>query len=401
MTHDIAIFLDLDNLVIGAKQAHLNFDVNLVIDHIKAITNGRIVLRRAYGDGQQTRELLHELAAAGFVTQSSMRISHMSKNLVDMQIVVDTMETLINGQAYSTYVLMSGDRDFTPLVQALRRRGKKVIGVGIRSTSSVSLVNLCDQFIYYEDLLPSASIDEEEVTELLAATLKELLRDEERVRASILKQAMIERSQGAFDSQAYVESSFRRFLERFPELVTVEQEGTTTYVRRAPQRVDPTMLAATYRTALKKRRLRVVAPEQRLKILRDLVDLLQQEKDPRWRPLVNMLAERYARSGKTISKNVINDVLLLARRAQVIQILKDRSLSAAPVRLNLQTEKPFQQAVLRCDQTYLQEILTLPEPFDAQEAALALYEKASYAPYIQQLLTSNNWSHNARSISSR
>ena len=388
MTHDIAIFLDLDNLVIGAKQAHFSFDINLVMAHIKAITNGRIVLRRAYGDGLQERDLLRELAAAGFVTQSSLRISHLSKNLADMQILVDTMETLIDGQTYDTYVIMSGDRDFTPLVQALRKRGKKVIGVGIRHTTSASLANLCDQFIFYEELLPMAKIDGEQVEDLLATTLKELLRDEERVRASILKQSMIERSQGAFDSTTYIESSFRRFLERFPHLATIEQEGTTTYVRFPEQQVDPASLAASYRTALKKRRLRVVAPEQRLTILRDLIDLLQQEADVRWRPLVNTLAERYARSGKPISKNVINDVLLLTRRAQVIHILKDRSLSVAPVRLNLQREKAFQQAVLRCDGTYLQEILTLPEAFNVQEAALALYEKTSYAPYIQWLLNS-------------
>ena len=123
-SNDVAILLDLDNLVIGAKQINLSFDVNLVLEHIKKLTNGRIVLRHSYGDWRQDQQLMRDLATAGFVTQSAIRLNNFSKNLADMQIVVDTMETLIDGHQYSTYVLMTGDRDFTPLVQALRKRGK-------------------------------------------------------------------------------------------------------------------------------------------------------------------------------------------------------------------------------------------------------------------------------------
>ena len=142
MTNDVAVFLDLDNLVIGAIQVNLSFDINLVLDHIKKSTNGRIVLRHAYGAGKQSQNQLQELAQAGFVVQSATRVNSFSKNLADMQIVVNAMDTLVDGHQYSTYVLMSGDRDFPPLVQSLRKRGKHVIGVGIRHTSSESLVEL-------------------------------------------------------------------------------------------------------------------------------------------------------------------------------------------------------------------------------------------------------------------
>jgi uncharacterized LabA/DUF88 family protein len=152
MTNDVAIFLDLDNMVIGAKQANLTFDINLILDHIKEITNGRIVLRRSYGDWRQNRELLKELTTAGFLIQSTVRLNTYSKNLADMQIVVDTMDTLIDGHNYTVYVLITGDRDFTPLVQSLRKRGKQVIGVGVRHTASRSFVSLCDQYIFYETL---------------------------------------------------------------------------------------------------------------------------------------------------------------------------------------------------------------------------------------------------------
>ena len=166
MTNDVAVFLDLDNLVIGAKQSNLPFDINLVLDHIKKITDGRIVLRHAYGAGKQSQGQLQELAQAGFIVQSATRINNFSKNLADMQITVNAMDTLVDGHQYNTYVLMSGDRDFTPLVQSLRKRGKHVIGVGIRHTSSGSLVELCDEYIFYEDLLPQVDMTGAELEEL-------------------------------------------------------------------------------------------------------------------------------------------------------------------------------------------------------------------------------------------
>ena len=168
MNNDIAVFLDLDNLVIGAGEAELTFDINLVLVHLQASTEGRIVLRRAYGDWRQKAELTKELAAAGFELQSAVRLSSNSKNLADMQMTVDAMSTLIDQQNFETYVLVTGDRDFAPLVQALQKRGKLVIGVGIQHATSTSLANLCDRYIYYDELADSArKMLEEQLEELL------------------------------------------------------------------------------------------------------------------------------------------------------------------------------------------------------------------------------------------
>jgi len=180
MTNDVAIFLDLDNLVIGAKQANLTFDINLVLDHLKEVTDGRIVLRHAYGAGRQSQTILQELAQAGFIVQSSSRINNYGKNLADMQIVVSAMDTLVDGHQYQTYVLMSGDRDFTPLVQSLRKRGKKVIGVGIKHTTSSSLVELCDQYFYYEDLIPTVDLSQSDLEDLLVKARDDLLQNKNK-----------------------------------------------------------------------------------------------------------------------------------------------------------------------------------------------------------------------------
>jgi len=189
MKNDIAVFLDLDNLVIGAKQANLQFDINHILEKIWQMTdNGRIVLRKSYGDWRQNQKLLEQLTIAGFTTQSTVRINNFSKNLADMQIVVDTMDTLVDGHQYNTYVLVTGDRDFTPLVQSLRKRGKYVIGIGVKHTTSRSLVGLCDEYIYYEDLVPVPKLTETGVQDLLQKAMASLLVDgKTRVRASILK----------------------------------------------------------------------------------------------------------------------------------------------------------------------------------------------------------------------
>lgn len=386
MNNEVAIFLDLDNLVIGAKQLNIAFDINLILDQIKEVTGGRIVLRRAYGDWRQNRKLLQDLTAAGFVTQSTVPLNNYGKNLADMQIVVDCMETLVSGLAFQTYVLLTGDRDFTPLVQSLHKRGRRVLGIGMRHAASRTLVNLCDQYLFYEDLIPSRKMTEAQVQALLTQVIDDLFKTRPRVRASVLKQHMNEASRGAFDSSQYAERSFRKFLSRYPDLIEIQQEGTTTYVRRPALEKPPRPLHLRYRSELKRKRLRILPAAKRLTILKDAINTLSANEDLRWRQLVDLLFKQYRRENRDISKNMINSLMLVARQAQVIRTVKDRSLAAAPVLLELKGDKPYQEAIIRCDAAYLSAILDLPEYFDLQEAALALYDDVKYAGYLQQVM---------------
>ncbi len=387
MSNDVAVFLDLDNLVIGAKQANINFDINLVLEKVREMTNGRVVLRRSYGDWRQDQKLLEQLTTAGFTTQSTVRINNFSKNLADMQIVVDTMDTLIDGHQYSTYVLMTGDRDFTPLVQSLRKRGKRVVGVGVKHTASRSFVGLCDEYLFYEDLLPTPGLTDDEVDGLLVKALEDLLDDDtERVRASVLKQRMVELSKGAFSQTHFGNGSFSKFLARYPQLVIVEREDTTTYIRRHIVEPETAVLHEQYRSGLKKLRFRIIPAADRLVILKDLIQTLDEEGQLRWRQVIDMMAQKYSADGKEISKNMINAVMLVARQGQIIRTLKGKSLATAPVLLMLEGPKRFQEAVVRCDATYLRQILELPEPFDLTEAALALYDSVKYSAYLEMVM---------------
>lgn len=389
MKNDIAVFLDLDNLVIGAKQANLQFDINYILEKIRDTTNnGRIVMRKSYGDWRQNQKLLEQLTIAGFTTQSTVRINNFSKNLADMQIVVDTMDTLVDGHQYNTYVLITGDRDFTPLVQSLRKRGKHVIGVGVKHTASRSFVSLCDEYIFYEELVPVPALTEDGVQQLLQQALSNLLvAGNTRVRASVLKEQMGILSRDTFDQSQHGNGSFRKFLENYSDLIQLDRDGTTIYVSYRSKEEKPAIpLHNKYRSGLKRQRFRVVPANIRLVVLKDMICFLSEHSDLRWRQLIDMLSADYKKNEKNISKNMINDMLLIARHAQVISTLKGKSLATAPVQLQLEGSNMFQEAVVRCDATYLREILDLGEPFDIEEAALALYDSPKYVPYLKMVM---------------
>jgi len=301
--------------------------------------------------------------------------------------VVEALDTLVDGQQYSTYVLVTGDRDFVPLIHALRRRGKTVIGVGLKHTTSENLMGLCDDYVYYEDLLPAPPLTEAEAEVLLAKAVDGLLAGDERIRASVVKERMMELSGGQFGRFQYSDTSFSKFLSRYPNHITIEKDDTTTYVRRAAQRTTRPELFRRYRSALKKQKLRVVPPRLRLVILKEMIQALQREDSIEWRELVDRLAAAHPGEEEgEASRNIINAMVVLARRAGVVRTLKGRTLATAPVLLALEGDRLYQESVIRCDMVYLDAIRMLPEPFDLEEAALALYDKASYAPYLKGLL---------------
>ncbi len=393
MAQNVAVFLDLDNLVIGARQANLTFNIHHILEYLQSLTNGRIVLRRAYGDSHQNRELMRDLTAAGFITQANLSINNFGKNLADMQITVDAMESLVDERPYHTYVLITGDQDFSPLTQALRKRDKYVIGIGVRHATSATFASLCDQYLYYEDIVPTATINEAEVKKLLSKSLEALEKEMKKVRASVLKQRMDELSRGAFSNSSFAEGGFRKFLQRYPGLVRVEQEETTTYVatpivKKATRSNSHAQYHLQYRTLLKKQKLRVIPVPARLLLLKEMIARLQQQ-EHQWRALINLLVDALQSKGhEKISKNLTNATLLLAREAGVICVHKVDSLAYSPVSLALAGENLFQRAVVLCDRTYLASILELPEPFDIQEVSLALYDSPGYVPYLQRIMPS-------------
>jgi len=198
---------------------------------------------------------------------------------------------------------------------------------------------------------------------------------------------MQQMSSGAFDEGALGADSFRQFLERYPAVVEIRQRGTTLMVQRPDDFVQPDELHLLYRSTLKKRGLRVVPSEIRLAVLKDLVALLSHRDHLQWRQIVDRLATYYEGAGRAdISKSYVNDVMRLARRAGVLGVRNGNSLAKAPVSLHLSGDRMFQEAVIKCDATYLQEILAMDSAFDLDQASIALYESPGQTRYLQVIL---------------
>lgn len=144
-----------------------------------------------------------------------------------------------------------------------------------------------------------------------------------------------------------------------------------------------------YQRVLKQHGIRVVPAKQRLLILKEIITALQVESPQMWRQIVETVYDKYAeQTDLSISKSLINDVLRVAERAEVITVDSgSRAFSTtATVSLTIAGNKPFQDAVMRCDAAYLRAVQQLATPFDLEEAAIALYDTSGYARYLKIVL---------------
>ena len=145
----LALFLDYENLAIGARDAGFRFDVAPLADVLAE--RGRLVVRRAYGDWNlfsgDRRSLVDSHVELIDIVQRSD--AH-RKNAADIKLAVDAMELALAREYVSTFVIASGDSDFTPLVAKLRELNRRVIGVGVQGSTSALLPNSCDEFIFYD-----------------------------------------------------------------------------------------------------------------------------------------------------------------------------------------------------------------------------------------------------------
>ena len=398
MTRNIAIFLDLDNILIGANEVHLPVDIKLIVTTVEELVGGRAVLRYAYGDYRHYQQIPRLLTQAGFQLQSVVRLNNSDKNLADMQMVAEAVETMIDGYRYHCYVLVTGDRDFIPLVQVLRRHDKTVIGMGVKHTTSQSLVELCDHYIFYDDLFPDeVAVDSADLSHWFKQAAKLAFQNKAKVQASVFRGYVQQVSKGAFSQTLQGKGGFRRLLEQYSTIVKVELDETTLYVKPvepyAPSKNGQVKQPAPYlqyRSALKKQGLRVIPPATRMLVLRDLLHLLkQQPQGLQWREVIDQLLRHYKKSNQDISKSSINDVLRLARRAKVIAVesAEGQSLTSSTVSLRLSGDKLLQNAVMYCDYAYLRGIKESADlTFDLEQASFALYESADHAPYLTHLL---------------
>jgi uncharacterized protein (TIGR00288 family) len=148
----MAVFLDLENIALGARDAkYPSFDIEKVLERL--LLKGHIVVKKAYCDFDRYKDFKRGLHEAAFELIEIPHVRQSGKNSADIRMVVDALDLCYTKGHVDTFVILSGDSDFSPLVSKLRENAKTVIGMGVKNSTSDLFINNCDEFIYYDDLV--------------------------------------------------------------------------------------------------------------------------------------------------------------------------------------------------------------------------------------------------------
>jgi uncharacterized protein (TIGR00288 family) len=155
-TKNLALFCDFENIALGVRDArYARFDIDEVLERL--LVKGKIVVKKAYCDWERYKDFKHSMHEASFELIEIPHRRQSGKNSADIRMVVDALDLCYTKSHVDTFVIISGDSDFSPLVSKLRENDKVVIGVGVKESTSDLLIANCDEFIYYEDIVRLAS----------------------------------------------------------------------------------------------------------------------------------------------------------------------------------------------------------------------------------------------------
>jgi uncharacterized protein (TIGR00288 family) len=241
-SRSLAVFCDFENIALGVREAkYAQFDMEKVLERLLA--KGSIVVKKAYCDWDRYKEFKATMHAASFELIEIPHVRQSGKNSADIRMVVDALDLCYTKSHVDTFVIVSGDSDFSPLVSKLRENAKTVIGVGVKNSSSDLLINNCDEFIYYDDLVradeqkrraakkrreaaPPGQDKKQEAFDLMLGTLEALAAErgpEERIWGSMVKQALKRRNPG-FNESYYGFRAFSDLLEEAGEKGLIKLE---------------------------------------------------------------------------------------------------------------------------------------------------------------------------------
>ena len=235
-TRSMALFCDFENVALGVRDAnYAKFDIMRVLERL--LLKGNIVVKKAYCDWDRYKDFKKDMHEASFELIEIPHVRQSGKNSADIRMVVDALDLCYTKAHVDTFVIISGDSDFSPLVSKLRENNKVVIGVGVKSSTSDLLMNNCDEFIFYDDLVreeeskarraaktaakksPKSGKKEDDKAEEAMALVLETLEalyaergEEEKIWGSMIKQALKRRKPG-FSESYYGFRSFSALLE--------------------------------------------------------------------------------------------------------------------------------------------------------------------------------------------
>ena len=221
----IAVFVDYENLALGVGGASKGqFRIDLVLRRL--LEKGRIVFKRAYCDWGRYRNAVREFHSHGIELIDIPQSKASGKNSADIRMVVDALDLCYQKTHIDIFALLSGDSDFSPLAAKLKENEKRVIGCGVKSSTSDLLIGSCDEFLYYDDLVRvaartkpakpktarTATLKRDEASEKVIEIVRSLERDYDTVWGSMVKQAM-RRVFPGFNEEYFGHTSFAELLE--------------------------------------------------------------------------------------------------------------------------------------------------------------------------------------------
>jgi len=236
-TQNMALFCDFENVALGVRDAkYADFDVDKVLERL--LLKGSIVVKKAYCDWERYKEFKAPMHEASFELIEIPHVRQSGKNSADIRMVVDALDLCYTKSHVDTFVILSGDSDFSPLVSKLRENNKIVIGVGVKNATSNLLIANCDEFIFYDDLVreekkkrrgrrsesrkaPAATAvkseedKQQEAIDLVIETVEALFKErgaEDKVWGSMVKQALRRRKPG-FEETYHGFRTFGKLLE--------------------------------------------------------------------------------------------------------------------------------------------------------------------------------------------
>jgi uncharacterized protein (TIGR00288 family) len=238
----LAVFLDFENIGIGLNLRRDRFDINRVLERL--VEKGKIVVKKAYADWSRFANYTAPLHEAAIELIEIPRRAVTGKNSADIRLCVDAMDLAYSKDHIDTFVIVSGDSDFSPLVSKLKELGKHVIGLGLAEATSDLLRDNCDEFIYYDDLGHAATttmpgLDKQlpdakkKVFSLLLDSLLALRRENKEILWSSMVKDTMKRKKPSFNEEYHGYRTFSELLEdaRQHGLIELEKHKTSgTYV---------------------------------------------------------------------------------------------------------------------------------------------------------------------------
>jgi len=218
----LALFIDFENIAIGVRDAHYRkFDVNLVLERL--LDKGKLLVKKAYADWSRYADYKRSFHEAAIELIEVPQKSVGGKNSADIRLVVDAMDMSFQKEHINCFVVASGDSDFSPLVSKLKENNKYVIGLGVKNSTSDLLIENCDEFIFYEDLvrgqqrpvpvIANASEKQQEVFSLLVDSVLALQRENKEVLWGSMVKETMKRKKPSFNETYYGFRTFSHLLE--------------------------------------------------------------------------------------------------------------------------------------------------------------------------------------------